>query len=130
MMRRYDFCQICHGINKLRCLFCHMNIAEYRKLGKQQAMQVEHNLYLKKTWEKLKKYSMITTGNFPLDEELRRMWGHWLGKMTAAMRYALDIMRGDQYPEYLRGKDLGKDIDSILEKMTKGEINNLLEKEE
>lgn len=119
----YEFCKICHGIQKVKCLFCGLTITHYRKISE---VQVNHYLYLRGTWLKLKRFKMLTTGVFSLDEQLHRMWGYWRG-IGAAESYARDVMRGKPYPEIFIGQDLGIEIEELIGKLS--QVNLLLEPE-
>lgn len=83
-------CKVCHGISKTRCYICSKTSIEWRKFLIESATKkghvaakladkiIDHNLYLKATWDKLKKYQAWTTQNIELDEQLRDMFGYWL----------------------------------------------------
>lgn len=125
-MTRYDICKLCHGINHtLKCMFCKMSITDYRKMGPKIEAQVHHNQYLKRTWDKLKRFKMITSGLFSLDEQLIGMWGVWIPQ-TAAVSYARDCMRGKPFPVYLNGTDLGREIENIFLLLNNEKIHETL----
>ncbi len=106
-----EFCKVCHGITKDRCLFCGCTITDYRKLNESQ---VNHNLYLRGTWDKLKRLKMLTTGIFTLDKQLVDMWGWWK-PLTMAESFARDfVIMGIPVPTYLKGHDVEEKIDEIV----------------
>ena len=114
-LMKVDFCLICHGISqKVKCLFCKMSITDYRKISE---AQVNHNLYLRKTWLKLQRFDMLTTGDFLLDEDLQAKWGLWRG-MGPVESYARRVMRGESYPLIFTGTPFGRDIDDCVRQLS------------
>lgn len=132
-----DLCNICWGISpdNIRCMFCKKKMSDHKLTcdlcGVQQKdhgnlghrfnnlhheSQINHTLYLKRIHNRLRHFKMLTSGVWTIDEQLTRMWGPWR-EMTAAESYARDVMRGKQFPEYLRGTDLGGEIEVMVSQL-------------
>lgn len=126
-MPRYEFCKICHGITKHKCWFCDMSITDYKKIDPPHGeSQVKYHQYLRETWVKCRRYKMLTTGVFSLDEQLHQMWGAWRGQ-CAAETMAREVLRGIKFPEQFRGTELGTAIETFVVQLSADKIVALLE---
>ncbi len=71
------FCSVCRGLHD-KCMICR-HPQDIKNLFPDL---VAHCRYVRKTWEKLKKFRMLSTGCDAVDRECRRMFGPWLTLST------------------------------------------------
>ncbi len=72
-----QFCRVCRGLHD-KCMICR-HPQDIKNLFPDL---VAHSRYVRKTWEKLKKFRMLTTGCDTVDRECYRMFGPWLTVST------------------------------------------------
>ena len=69
------FCKVCRGMNPGSCIIC-KNTQTVMKATFPEL--VEHSIYIRDTWLKLRKFNMETSGCKEVDKEALRMFGPWL----------------------------------------------------